>query len=410
MSCIVLTPTALEVVRELLTRCPSLRATPCLVTVRSHMPIVHAGHPAETATSCMQQRRLSQIPWASAVTKSASTTPPVACACTGAANMDIDGSCLRPGLAPVQELVHTGATPLSLSPTRQLAPAGPAQYPTAAPQCSEPSQPCHTATQGYPTPQELRATTSTTTQAVPAQQSCHALEPTQAEAMREASIRLADATLPAPVAASIAAAVPETPAHRVSQTAQQQQQLARPVASAPAAAQSHSTPALQPQTVQASFSGTVPHSHEPEMLPGTAGLQTTVNSNDAKPAALMPGMADAVLPHSRPPLRDQAAAAGPQQGSQPGQTVATRSNRNGSNAKHGSHDRKWSHDRSGSRDRNESHDRSRSHDRNVSGTRMSLRSRNPAPDKTRRKASSGSRSSGRVRSALEVKAPAYATR
>ena len=325
--------------------------------------------------------------------------------------MDIEGSRLRPGHAPAQQLVHTGATPLSLSPTRQLAPAGPAQYPTAAPQCSEPYQPCHTATQGYPTLQELRAMTSTTTQAAPAQQSSQAWEPTQDEAMPEASIRLPEATLPAPIPAPIAAAVPETPAHRVSQTAQQQQQqLSRPVASAPAAAQRHSTPALQPQTFQASVSGGVPHSHDPQMLSGTAGPQTTVNSDDAKPAALMLSMADAVLPHSRGPARGQTAAAGPQQGSQPGKTAATRSNRNGSNAKHGSHDWNRSHDRSGSRDRNESHDRSRSHDRNVSGTRMSLRSRNPAPDKTRRKASSGSRSSGRVRSAREVKAPAYATR
>lgn len=339
--------------------------------------------------------------------------------------MDIGRSC-RPGTSPAQQLMHTGATPLSLSPTRQLAPAGPAQYPAASPQCREPFQPCHSATQGCPAPQDLHAKTSIATQPVSAQQSHHALEERRGQVMPELCDRLAEAALPAPVAASMAAAVPEAPVQRLPQMAQQQQ-LARPVASAPAAAQRYSDPTVQPQTSQARFCGNVPPSHEPQMLPDTAVPQTTTNSNDAKPAVTMRGMADAVLPHSRAPPRGQAAAAGPQQGpacSQAGQAqaAAARSSRHGSHDRNrsrdrnASHHRNESHGRNGSNERNGSHgrtgslDRNGSHDRNVSGTRMSLRSRNPAPDKTRRMASSGSRSGGRVRSALEVKAPAYATR
>lgn len=302
--------------------------------------------------------------------------------------MDIEGSC-GADVPSAQRLVHTGATPLSMSPPRQLAPAGPVQDPASSPQCNEPSQPCHTATQGCPTPRDQLAEPSTTTLAASAEHSHHALEQTQRPVMPQLCVRLAGATIPAlchPPA--VAASVPEAPAQRLPQPAQQQQQrrqqpLIAPVASAPAAAQWHSSPTVQPQTLQEGICGHVAPTHAQQMLPATALRQTIANSSDAKPAARMHAMADAVLPHSRGAPRGQAAEGAAQQGSRAGHSqraAGSRSSRGGS------------------------------YDRNLSGTRMSLRSRNPPADKTRRKVSNSSRNVGRVRSAFEVKAPAYATR
>ena len=283
---------------------------------------------------------------------------------------------------PAQQLAHTEASPLSLSPAqmRQLAPAGPAQDPAPSPECSEPSQPTPPATHECPTPRDADAQPSSTAQATSLKQMHHHPPQTEGQVGSQICVRLAETVAPAPPSPGPAPGS-EAPWQRMPDGSQQQSHT-RPVTLAPGVTQSCGASTVQKQALQGQVRDEVSQAHVQQVPCPTAVPQTAPNTAHAKAAAEMHGVADAVLPTPiRGPSGSQAGEATGQHGSQArhAHAVPSRSSRNASR------------------------------DRNIVGTRMSLRSSDPAPDTTRRKGSSSSRS-GRARSALDVRAPAYATR
>ena len=325
---------------------------------------------------------------------------------------------------------------------RQLAPAGPAQDPTPSPQCSEPLQPTPLATCECAKPIHANAHACLTAQAASVEQMHHPSQQAKGPVVSQIRSSLA-AAAPSATTSLVPAPVSEAPTQEMLEGSQQQQQqqkqqrLIWPDASVPAAMQPHASPTLQKQALQAQVRDQVAASPLPS---ANAVPQTAATSEHARPDAALYGVADAVLPApsratpwagvaearssrdpprgqaaeaaaqqgshdtpSRVPPRAQASEAAPQQGSQatpsrapPRGHAAKAAPQQGSQARHAQ--------QAASRS-----SRNVSRDRNASGTRMSLRSHNPAPDKAIRKASSSSRS-GRVRSASDVRAPAYATR
>lgn len=289
---------------------------------------------------------------------------------------------------------------MSLSPDeiRQLAPAGPAQDPSPSPQCSKPLQPTPLATCECPTPMRSHAHACSTAPAASVEQMHHPSQQIEVPLVPQMRSRLA-AAAPSATTSPVCEALTQG-TMQGSHQQQQQQQLIRLDTFVPAAMQPHASPILQKQALQAQVRNQVTASQLPS---ASAVPQTAATSEHARPDAVLHGMADAVLPAPRATPWGQAAEAAAQQGSHanpsrvpPRSQAAEAASQQGSQARHAQ--------QAASRS-----SRNVSRDRNASGTRMSLRSRNPAPDKAIRKASSSSRI-GRVRNASDVRAPAYATR
>ena len=315
-----------------------------------------------------------------------------------------------PGPSSAQHFAHIEASPMSSShdQTRQLAPAGPAQDPAPSPKCSEPLQltPCE-----CPTPMGVKALACSTAQAASMEQMDHPSQQTEGPVVPQICSRLAEAA-PSATASPVPAPLSEAPTQRMPEgSQQQQQQLEQPSTSTLTATQPQSSLELQKQAVQAQVRDQVARSHMPS---GRAEPQIAANSEHARlhdmadavqpaPSKATPRFLVAEDPSIRVRPRGQAAEAAVQQGSRATPIrVPPRAQASEAAAWRGSQARNAQAAASRS-------SRNVSRDRSASGTRMSLRSRNPASDKAIRKASSSSRS-GRVRSASDVRAPAYATR
>lgn len=347
---------------------------------------------------------------------------------------------------------------MSWSPdhTRHLAPAGPALDPAPFPHCSNPSQPGPPATHECPPPTGSAAHACSPVQAAPLEQMHPASQRTHGQVGPQMCSRLATAVAAAPTS-PLTALLPEAPTHSMPEGSEQQhEQLLQCVASPLAAAQPHASPNLQKQALQAQAWDHVVPTQSPC---ASAVPQTAATDANAEPAVVLQGMADAVLPaplgatpqirsleqpasrtpprgqavaqlgsqttSGRPPQRGQAVEAATHQGSHSTSSRAPPRGQAAETAAHQGAQSTFSRapprgqtaetaPQQGAQARHAQAAASRSSrniscDRNAAGTRMSLRSRNPAPDKAIRKASSSSRSGG-VRSASVVGAPAYATR
>ena len=382
-----------------------------------------------------------------------SATPDiVACTHTGAASTDAETS-YHADPPPAQQLAHTKASPTTLSSDqiRQLAPAGPAQDSSSPPQSKEPLQPTPLASCERPTAMAVNVDACSTAQAASVDQMHHPSQQAEGPVVPQVCSRLVAAAPSArtsPLAVPVSEATQQMPGGSQQQG---QQQLVQRITSPPTA--------LQKQAVQ----GQVGYEVAASQLPcaGAVPPQAATASGHARPDAVLHGVADAVLPapcRATPPAqtaeapvrralsRGQAAEAAPQQGlqatpsrghprgqaaeaaaqqaplsralsrgqaaeaapQQGSQATPSRAPARGpaaeAAAQQGSHARHAEAVATSSRS-----SKNLLRDRNTCGTRMSLRSRNPAPDKAISKASSSSRS-GHVRSASDVRAPAYATR
>ena len=307
---------------------------------------------------------------------------------------------------------------MSLSPDqiKQPAPAGPAQDPVPSPKCSEPLQLTPLASCECPTPMGVNAQACSTAQAASVEQMHPFSQQTEGPVVPQICSRLA-AAAPSAMTSPVPAPVSEAPTQRMPEGSQQQQQqqLRQPIVSALTATQPHASPELQEQALQGQVRDQVAASQLPS---GSAGPQTAAYSEHARPPAVLHDMADAVqpasskatpqslaaeAPSSRAPPRGQAIEAAAQQGSHPTPSRAPLRGQAAEAAAQQGSQARYAQAAASKSSRNVSRDR------NGSGSRMSLRSRKPASDQAIRKASSSSRS-GRARSALDVRAPAYATR
>lgn len=168
-------------------------------------------------------------------------------------------------------------------------------------------------------------------------------------------------------------------AHSMLQLAKQQQ-LTSPTGSGAAAAQHLSNHAPEPQMLPDLLARQEASAPTADGAAVTQHAAQAVHCTDAQCSEKQQGMAQAAVPPSIDSVGEQGPEAPNQHGSQ----------RRAAQSAVGKNSRKAPHDR------------------NSAGTRMSLRSRNPAPERKRRKESSDR--SGRRRSVSGAKAPAYATR